>query len=47
MIKGSVSRLSLLLSACPFCVTILTRASSYARLNGFFNSGSGTRRALF
>jgi hypothetical protein len=44
--KGSVSRLNLLLSACPFSVIILTRASCYARLNEIFNSGSGTGRAL-
>jgi len=32
--KGSVSRLNLLISACSFSVTILKRASCYARLNG-------------
>jgi hypothetical protein len=45
--KGSVSRLNLLLSACALSVNILTRASCYARLNGLFNSGSGTGMALF
>jgi hypothetical protein len=47
IMKGSVSRLSLLLGACPFSITILTRVSCYARLNGLFNGGSGTGRALF
>jgi len=47
MMKGPVSRLNILLSACPFSVTILTRASCYACLNGLFNIGSGTGMALF